>query len=141
MGHELYNLVINNQNTEPYKSLINGKEYEVTYNGRTVKVKWNGLKNADKISLIAYYVYCYYLKQKATHISAVGAIKMKLENSDYANASNKIFSAWVKFSELYGDSNDSIIIPSAYNYLYENKDLFPEWEFTRKLVSMNGHGI
>jgi len=38
--------------------LING--YTYGYNG--VTIRWNGLINSDKVSFIAYYVYCQYLK-------------------------------------------------------------------------------
>jgi hypothetical protein len=43
-----------------WDNLINGTTY--TYEGQSVR--WNGLINSDKVSFIAYYVYCQYLRAK-----------------------------------------------------------------------------
>lgn len=141
LGYELYSKFIITPLIEPWKSLVEGKEYEVTYNGRVTKVKWNGLKNTDKISLIAYYVYCYHIRGIISSTQSVGEIKSKQQNSDNANAFGKIFSSWVMFEELYGKTGDSLLKPTAYNFLYAHKSDYPEWIFSELKGSMNSHDL
>lgn len=141
LGYELYKKVIETPLVEPYKSLIEGTEYSVYYNGKNRLVKWNGLVNADKISLISYYTYCYYLRSIVSSTQQVGEVKHKQINSDNANVFGKIIAAWSNFESLYGSSYDKKIVPSAYNYLTEKSDLFPEWIFTELTGSMNSHDL
>lgn len=141
LGYELYSKLTTNSVDEPYKSLVEGKEYEVNYNGRVTKVKWNGFKNSEKISLIAYYVYCYHLRGIISSTQSVGEIKSKQQNSDNANAFGKIFSSWVMFEELYGKPGDSLLKPTAYNFLYAHKNDYPEWIFSELKGSMNSHDL
>lgn len=141
LGYDLYKKLITTPTEEPYKSLINGAEYEVVYNGKTILVKWNGLKNAEKISLIAYYIYCYYLRSIVSSTQSVGEVKSKQVNSEYANVYGKIMAAWTNFEDLYGSKYDSKVIPSAYNYLTAKSVDFPTWIFTELTGSMNGHDL
>lgn len=141
LGYELYSKLSVVSLVEPYKSLIEGAEYSVEYNGRTTLVKWNGLKNDNKKSLIAYYVYVYYLRKIISSVQSVGTVKAKQENSSLANPFGKILAAWVSFESLYGSVLDSILIPSAYNYLNAHKTNFPEWIFTELNGSMNSHDL
>ena len=57
LGYKLYKLMSASPTVEPYKSLIEGAEFDLTFAGITQTLKWEGLKNSAKISLIAYYVY------------------------------------------------------------------------------------
>lgn len=138
LGYELYAAIEAGAANEPYKSLLDGEVYEISQNGKTKKVKWAGLK-----SLIAYYVYCEYLRNKVISVQQVGAVLSKQENSSNASILGKIFSAWAKFEELYGYYGQNPFIPSAYNYLTAKKDLpeFECWEFTSLKGSINSHDL
>ena len=143
LGYELHTALVAGAAVEPYKSLLNGKVYEISQNGKTKKVKWNGLKNTDLSSLIGYYVYCEYLRNQVLSIQQVGAVFSKQENSNIASVNGKIFSAWASFEELYGYYGQNPLIPSAYNYLTKHKDLpeFECWEFTSLRGSINSHDL
>lgn len=131
LGYELYQLVKNSTATEGrIYDLINGKEYTIEYKGRDQLIKWNGLVNTDKVSLIAYYVYCQYLRGKASFQTTSGAVVPGNESGTAANQSFDMFEAWNAMRELYGYEGQSSIIPSAYNFLKENESDYPELIFT-----------
>lgn len=142
LGDKLYYLLINNQESEPYKSLIEGDEFEATYKGVTATLKWNGLKNSDKISPIAYYVYFKYREFKNTSFSGGIEVKGEKENSRIASARHKMVEAWNNMVNLRGEvnrkyftkeDNSTYIVydlePTAYNYLLANLESFPDWRF------------
>lgn len=141
LGYELYTLMKADVANAPYKALIEGVEYEVQDGGKTKKVKWNGFKNTELISFIAYYVYCYYIRNKVTSTQSVGETKSKQENSTNANIFAKITAASLKFEELYGFYGQNILIPSAYNFLSEHENDYPTWEFTDNQGLFNSHGL
>jgi len=138
LGYELYTALVAGAAAEPYKSLLDGKVYEISLNGKTKKVKWNGLKQ-----LIAYYVYCEYLRSKVVSVQQVGVVASKQENSYVASVCGKVFTAWATFEELYGYLYQNSLVPSAYNYLTTNKDLpeFECWDFTSLRGSINSHDL
>jgi len=129
LGFELYTLVAAyNISTSPQriKDIVEGKEYE-TSDGKTMK--WMGLANADKISLIAYYVYYWFVKNRNTTLQGIGTLKLKGENSENARAGIKISTAWHRLKLLYGDYGQGEYIPSAYNFLMKYESEYPEWVF------------
>lgn len=144
LGYRTYKDMILNPEIEPYKSLIEGAEYESTFDGITHLQKWNGLKNTDKESLIAYYVFYKYQERNFSKASAISTIKPKAETAETVTPVWKMVNAWNRMVELYGfvdipfgrilikphgnDVYDNL--PSAYNYLNANIDLFPDWVFT-----------
>lgn len=158
LGYELYDLMINDQNTEPYKSLIEGAEFTMTFDGIEQKLKWEGFKNTAKQSLIAYYVYYKYQDENFIQPSGVGAIQAQAENADIISPYSKMVNAWNEMIALYGyfdnywftSSNTCIIqpdgsrifnnAPSAYNYMIANIESFPKWIFT-PLRMINHFGI
>lgn len=158
LGYELYKLVDSTPNIEPYKSLIEGDEFDLTFDGITQTLKWEGLKNSAKESLIAGYVYYNYMHRNYIKPGAVGTIKPKSENSEIVSPYPKMVQAWNKMIFLYGETphwwflyNSAKIIkpdgntifnnaPSAYNYICANIDNFPEWIFT-PLRPINIFGI
>lgn len=127
-GYELGELVLayNASSEQRIKDIVEGKEYTLSDG---TKIKWNGLANDDKISLIAYYVYYWYQKNNSTTLQGIGNVKLKGENSDNARAGIKISTAWSRLKMLYGDYCQSEYIPSAYNFLINFEDIYPEWEF------------
>jgi len=139
LGYELYTLVAAyDSETSPQriKDIVEGKEYTVS----DVTIKWNGLKNTDKVSLIAYYVFYNYLKNKTTTTSTLGEVRSTSENSQIASPVLKLTGAWRRLKELYGSFDQDSLIPSAYNFLKENESDYDEWEFT-ELGSVNAFDL
>lgn len=158
LGYELYDLMNNNQTIEPYKSLIEGAEFSIEFDGITQTIKWEGLKNSAKESLIAYYVYYQYQKRNFIKPSAISSVKPLAENADISSPYPAMVEAWNRMIDLYGyfpnswfmRSNASIMqpdggliynnAPSAFNYMSANIDSFPKWIFT-PLKTINSFGI
>lgn len=105
-----------------WKRLITGHEYGINYLGEPHLVKWNGLINSDKVSLLAYYIYYYYLKFHVTHTSGLGELVASAENAAKVSASQKMTNAWNRFIELRGIPSDQEIDPTCYNFLNEFED-------------------
>lgn len=158
LGYSLYKSMMSDSTSEPYKSLIEGAEFEMTFDGITQTLKWEGLKNTALESLIAYYVYYKYQERNITRPSGIGIIKPKAENSEVDDPTIKMTNAWNRMIELYGffpyswfrDTSAKIIqpdgsliydnAPSAYNYLCANIDDFSSWIF-QPLPYINPFGI
>ena len=76
------------------------------------KDDWKGLRysiGSKKISLIAYYVFFYYLGMDFQTYSTTGMQIPKSENSTSNNASIKQVSVWNKFVEMYMGNRLSLI--------------------------------
>lgn len=141
LGYELYKLVSTTTDKRGrLYDLLNGKEYPVSFNGRDQLVKWNGLINEDKVSLIAYYVFYQYYRHRTTLPSMTGRISPKLDNSEPATMAVMIGEAWSRLRELYGYSGQDELAPSAYNFLLANVDDYPELIFT-ELGSVNAFDL
>ena len=81
LGYELAQLVV--ENTDPLVTdLIAGSG------------EWEGFTNTDKESIIAYYVYYYYLRSKVTFTTNTGEKKPDNENSTDATPAFKVMRAW-----------------------------------------------
>jgi len=155
LGYDLYQLFIANPTDQRFIDLSEGKEFEFDFCGKTIKRKYVGLKNAEKESLIAYYVYFKHQSNNETFSSTVGEVKPSTENASSVSARMKLTRAWNKFIELSGDLNktdykkfyglycfDQLDLstyqhvntdPSLFNYLLANKDVYPEWEYDWKI--------
>jgi hypothetical protein len=141
LGYKLYSLLIATPTVEPYKSLIDGAEFELTFDGITQTVKWPGLANAEKESLIAYYVYCKYQEITSTRPTAISTAKPKAEAVEVVTPLYKITAAWNRMLEMYGfyPYMETIFIPvaddfysslpTAYNYMVANIADFPDWVY------------
>ena len=151
LGYKLYKMMLAGIDVEPYKSLVEGAEFELTIDGITQTLKWEGLKNSAKESLIAYYVYYKYQQRNYIKPGAVGTVKPKSEDSEIVSPYPKMVQAWNRMIEIYGyyPSSDSFVKPdgfiidnnpSAYNYLCSNIDSFPDWIFT-PMRKINTFGI
>ena len=148
LGYKLYKQLVATPTVEPYKSLIEGAEFELTFDGITQLLKWNGLKNSDKESLIAFYTYYKYQERNFVKPSAISTVKAKAENAETVTPVWKMVNAWNEMIKLYGEfdnlwfaqSYTTIIQPdgglvfnndaSAFNYMSANVALFPDWIFT-----------
>ena len=164
LGYKLYSLLMadlgedGKPQTQPFIDLINGAEFEHTFAGQTMTLKWNGLVNAEKQSLIAYYVYYKYVEREVTHMSGIGNILPGSEKGGRVSSVNKMVNAWDRMRELYGkfspelrryyerfNSHSGLYYihddqPSAYNFLFANKESYPDWRFT-PIWGINAFGI
>lgn len=130
LGYTLYDDYIDNPTATRWTRFVTGYEYEVSYAGSTHKVKWLGLTNTDKVSLLAYYVYYQYLRYHITHTSAIGELLQRSENATKISPHQRLVNAWNKFIELRGTGGERIVEPTAYNFLFnfESTD-YDSWLF------------
>ena len=137
LGYELYKLVIAANPTEDrITKLIDGDEFEVydqTY-------QWIGLKNDRKISLIAYYVYYYTRRENITESTYFAEVQSAHENANHASPAMKIQLAWQMLLKYYGSASDVDNYESAYAYMQNRIDDYPEWKFT-ELGSVNAFDL
>jgi len=119
---------------QKWDRLINGYTYD--YNG--VTIRWNGLINSDKVSFIAYYVYCQYIKSHQFPQSQTGAVQPQNENSVVVDGIANHTAGWNRFVELYGIGSES-----ALAYLVTNSDEYTDWLFenTKLYAYTNSFGI
>jgi len=92
LGYELYTeFATNIQLTTPdsiWLDLRDGKEFEIN----SVKYKWNGLVNNDKISMLSYYIYSQYLNDLIQQVGTAGVYRiLKLQLSSKASLYNFIY--------------------------------------------------
>jgi hypothetical protein len=109
--------------------IVEGVEYSIDYNNRTQLIKWNGLINSDKKSILSYYTYYHYKRNNITLDTPSGEIKSLNENSKNADLSLKISNAWNNLEELVGYEGQSVLSGSLYCYLIEHIDDYPELIF------------
>lgn len=136
LGHDLYNKLKDGSENEPYKSLINGKNYDVVYGGINYNVNWGGLKN-----LLKYYIYCYIRKNDVSSTTANGEIMSVNENGVLVGVGSKINSAWSKFESICGSKYDKAYLPTFYNYMQKFSSDFPTWIFTDLSGNINSHDL
>lgn len=132
-GYALWKLInaydSNNPGNSPQRirDIVEGKEYTVDGD----LIKWNGLINDDKISLLSYYVYYWWVRNNGTTLHMTGVALLKSENSEPESASQKISAAWGRLRELYGYPSQDFYQPSAYNFMIEFESDYSEWVFER----------
>ena len=137
LGYELATLVLAyNSATSPQriKDIVEGKEYTVG----SYTVKWNGLKNTEKVSLIAYYVFYWWARNNATFTATTGEMKSVSENAEAAKLTQRMSNAWSRLEELA--QSTEYPYQSLYYFLIENESDYPEWEFT-VLGNINGFDL
>ena len=116
LGYDLYKLFIANPTVQIYKDILDGKEFSFEFCGSTITEKWVGLANSEKISLLAYYTYVYYEKDRNEFNSSVGFVKPKVESAVQENPRLKFVNAWNQYILQRGDF-DNIIECSNKPYL------------------------
>lgn len=164
LGYKLYKLLIadlsdGEPQSQKYIDLMDGAEFTHSFEGQDITLKWEGLRNNARISLIAYYVYYKYVERHLVEYHGTG-LSMMPEGKDWlrVNPTFKLVNAWDRMRELYGKlpagyknyyphpvSADSLpgvfdMNPSAYNFLWANKDDYPDWLFTPQW-NINAFGI
>lgn len=163
LGYKLYSLLIADLDenkapqTQIYKDLVNGAEFTHSFAGAETLLKWKGLKNASKQSLLAYYTFFKYVERDVTHLSGAGVILAKGEKGSRSSSVNKMVNAWERMRSLYGTIPPSYrkyysdmtgfepmgifnADPSAYNFLFANKANYPDWVF-KPQWNINAFGI
>lgn len=106
-----------------------------TYNGK--QYKWKGLKEINgtsKTSIIAYYVYYYHLRNKATTTTGTGEQIAKPEAGISVDSVSKQTFAW----NLMVDWGCEL-----YQFLRASTDTYPEWQrhYWSNLSKINSMGI
>lgn len=87
---------------QKWKDLVDGVDFDTKH--------WNGLRytiGTKKISLIAYYVYFWYLKEDYATYSTTGIQVAQAENAISQLPNEKQVSAWNKFANMYNGGNIS----------------------------------
>lgn len=105
---------------QKWKDLFSGKEYSL--NGRTVN--WRGITFKDGSldrSLIAYYVFFFFLKSDLARYYGTGIQTENSKNSTKADPAPKALDAWRKFYELTveGDTDER----SMFQFIQDMNDL------------------
>ena len=164
LGYKLYSLLIADLSngapvTQKYIDLVNGKEFTLTYQGADYLVKWEGLINSSKISILSYYTFYKYVERNITSFYGTGVSTSNVQEGwSRVSPEMKMIHAWERMRELYGKfppeykkyndhpllgTNLSTVFDlsgSAYNFLLTNKADYPDWVFT-PLWNMNKFGI
>jgi hypothetical protein len=163
LGYKLYALLIADCTggipaTQKYLDLVNGKEFILDHYGEEITLKWEGLKNSTKQSLIAYYVFYKSLERDVTRLYGTGvSISSSGNGWERVSPVNKLCNAWERMRELYGKiqpefkkyyphqlKGTSLHVfnadPSAYNFLLTNVTDYPDWIFTPQW-NINTFGI
>lgn len=98
-------------------ALRDGKEY--AYHGKTVK--WKGLRITSPVkqSLIADYVYYWFMYNNATQTAAMGEVKTAAENAASVSPGLKMEIAWNEMSKRI----DELVC-----YLDTSIEDYPEWK-------------
>lgn len=105
LGVDLYYQLLNGYSaggSDKWNDLIEGKIYTVNYDGKTYSVKWNGLVNSEKISLLAYFIFFHHARGAHNPFSASGFTKNSHENSSGISGERQLAYIWNKGVELYG---------------------------------------
>jgi hypothetical protein len=120
LGYPLYKLFVAGiiANTQIYKDIRDGKEYT---NSRGELVKWKGLSFGEaplKKSLIANYVYFYWLKKNNSSTTVSGEKTTKTENAEASSPRYKAARAWNDMVEMNKQLRD---------FLLANLATYPEY--------------
>ena len=103
LGYELHQLYIANPAVQIYKDILDGKEFSFEFCGKQITRKWVGLANLEKISLLAFYTYFFYEKDRNEFNSSVGFVKPKVENAVQENPRSEFVNAWNQYVFQKGD--------------------------------------
>jgi hypothetical protein len=118
------------------KDIVEGKEFTITSGSTTFTYKWNGLKNTEKISPIAYYIFYKYVTDHQSIVSTTGETQANHENSTGV-LGTKALKAW---NEMYELTSNELNYCSLYYFMQENSDDYPEWEY-KGFEEMNSFDI
>lgn len=152
LGRDLYNDFMAGLGEDSvlakWTALRDGKEYQVTDNGNTMTVKWEGLKNSKRVSLLSYYIYINWTRSNYQQNTAIGVTSADKENARDVSAREKVVHAYSACKKLVGEyhyksdyeinvlyqkdieeENLKKLDPSLFNFLYYNRSDYTNWVF------------
>jgi hypothetical protein len=121
-GYEMYKAFTTGLTEDPIPQRWVDLRDGVDYQDGDVLRHWMGLVAVDgevKESLIANYVYCWYMRKEATQTSGVGEVATKTENSARVSPMAKQVRAWNEMVDW---------IAELFNFLQVKKEDYPEWK-------------
>jgi len=139
LGYDLAKLVIAyDVTTSPQriKDIVEGKEYTQGI----YTIKWNGLKNNENVSLLAYYIYIQYLKNNSVTFQNTGAVSPSVEGGGGVSVAGLIQRAGYRLRDLAGYSGQDLYAASLYNFMLNYESTYPEWIFN-EFKPYNAFGI
>jgi len=128
LGYDLAKLVLAyDSSTSPQriKDIVEGKEYAVG----DYMVKWNGLLNTEKVSILSYYVYMKYLENYIVTFQNIGLVSSNAEGGTMVSPGVKYQQIGYALRELAGYSGQDQYVPSLYNFLSVYESTYTEWLF------------
>lgn len=135
LGYPLYTAFISGLAVMPtpaakWTELRDGVDYTVN----NKPYRWNGFKNAEKISPIAYYVYSMFQRDKAASATGTGTEVAAKQNATTISPADKIAWSYVQCKEL---------TYSLHHYLEHNRETYTDFDWcrVRKLGTFNQFGI
>lgn len=127
LGYSLYKLTLAATPEQRIADLLDGVEYEL--NGKLTE--WEGLVH-DDYSLIANYIYWFYMKNAATHSTGVATAKVNPAASVSVSPAEKMLNAWNSMS----DSVNQMIL-----FLRNRKEdgvlVYPEFDTNQLVLTKN----
>lgn len=100
--------------TQKWIDLLNGKDYSI--NGKNYR--WDGLIGVNKQSLIAFYIYCKYLRNNQSVYTTAGVVLPNSANSENVDATPKYIFSYNNFINKYqgeiGEQDNYSIITNCY---------------------------
>jgi len=94
---------------QKWRDLVTGKNY---VNPSGVTKRWEGLRGANKQSLVACYVYTEYLRNYNETFATTGVVRNDSKNATNYDATPKYIKAYNKFIEQY--QSDTLAQPRLY---------------------------
>ena len=134
---------------QKWQDLVEGLDY--TVGGHSYR--WEGLRGYNKQSVIAFYVYCHYLRNDESTYTTTGIVRSTAKNADNYDPTGKYIQAYNSFLEQYQKDynyNPNVLINafggmgldyynnndstrSLYQYLTDANELdvtsFPDFKF------------
>lgn len=103
--------------TQKWIDLLNGKTYSIS--GKSYR--WDGLIGSNKQSLIAFYIYCQYLRNDSSIYTTTGVVKADAANSQMYSPTPKYIDNYNRFiksyqgeySDYYHNNNPNIIFNAS----------------------------
>ncbi len=92
--------VLNVGALQKWKNLVDGCTYVID----GTNYRWKGLKyteGTDKTSILAHYVYCYWIKGNVSFMSGVGEIRAEAKNAINVNSTQTYVETYNEFVKMY----------------------------------------
>jgi len=120
MGRELYLAFETGLSTDPVPDRFIAIRDGASYTGLDgLPYQWIGLKNAEKISPLADYIYYWWLRSAQVQTTPMGQVKTKNQNAAASPAVIQEAAVWNEMIERNRKLND---------FLYINYELYPEYQ-------------